>query len=349
MATKTTRDEMRNFAAQKTAESGSELVAYSYAPTEGFLQTVLAQRLLRDEASDISQNRVIDGLADGNDESYRKTTIKTITGQTADGETTRRTTLSLARQIETKADQEAVIRLVTRNTNFRSTGGREDKKAVSPLVNVIPPYTKFFLEGVTEDRMEKSQIVETFGDFIVFFFGRRPEVSNFSGRLLNTKNHDWKNDFVEVYENFLRGTKAVENNSTVFIQYDDVIAEGFLMNCHLEYHGITNNECPFTFSMLIIDRAPINQLQRLRERRARNAFSAAEQQLIGDLNKLRSTPKPFSIMQKALSLGGLSTSDIVLIKAADNQIKPSNPVDSPPTVADPGDLNSRIFSADSGS
>jgi len=183
--------------------------------------------------------------------------------------------------------------------------------------------------------MEKAQVIETFGEFIAFFFGRRPEIFQFGGRLLNTKNHDWKNDFQEMYDNFLRGTKAVENNATVFIQYDDVIAEGFVMGCHLEYHGVSNNECPFSFTMLVINRAPVNQLQRLRERRARTRFSAAEQQLLNDLTELRqNNPIPFTIMQKALSSGGLDTSDIALYTESENKLTPSNPVSSPPTTPD---------------
>lgn len=328
MTVKTIRDEMRAFVTGSAAFSGSEILHYSYAPTEGFLQSILAQKFLQDEITQISQNRYIDGT-DGSDEFYRRTTVRTDLAAITNSQAARRSALSLARQISTKTDQEAVIRVVTRNTNYSSDQSKQSK-ASAPLISVVPPYTKFFLESVSEDRMEKSQIIETFGDFIVFFFGRRPEVYQFSGRLLNTKNHDWKNDFQEMYEYFLRGTKAVENNSTVFIQYDDVLAEGFLINCHLEYHGVSNNECPFSFSMLVIDRAPVNQLQRLRERKARSRFSAAEQQLISDLNQLRTSSQPFAIMQKALGSGGLETSDIVLYTSSNNQIKSSNPTTSSP-------------------
>lgn len=324
MAVKTTRSEMKSFAGKHEAEAGSEIVGYSYKPSDGFMQSVLMQKSLEDDGT-IAGSKILDGTNDGNDESYRRTTVRAKTVVAADGHSYRRSELSLARQISTKADQEAVIRVITRNKSYRSDSSKQSSTA-TPLVNVIPPYTKFFLESVAEDRMEKQQVVETFGDFIVFFFGRRPEVYQFSGRLLNVKNHDWKNDFQEVYDYYLRGTKAVENNSTVFMQYDDVLVEGFIINCHLEYHGVSNNECPFSFSMLVTDRAPVNQIQRLRDRRARTRFTAAEQQLIDDLNKMRSTPKPFALMQRALGATGMETSDVVLYKEQDNKIEPSNPM-----------------------
>lgn len=320
---RTKRSEMLGFVTGKLPEIGLSLVGYTYNPTDNFIQTVLSQKFLEDEISQARSGRTLDGSSNMNDDFYRRTNVSSTNITTSAGQDIRRTELSLARQLLSKKDQESVIRLVASSKKFKADKSKEDKK-VSPLINVIPPYTKFFLETVVEDRVEKTQIIETFGEFIAFFFGRRPEVYNFSGRLLNTKNHDWKNDFQEMYDYFLRGTKAVENNAAVFVQYDDVMAEGFLINCHLEYHGVSNNECPFSFAMLITRRASINQLQRLRERRARSRFSAAEQQLLDDITKISTQTIPFSIIQKALSSGGLNTSDIILHTASNNKLTPTN-------------------------
>ena len=79
----------------------------------------------------------------------------------------------------------------------------------------IPPYTKFILQSVQEAHQEKSQIVETFGDFYVFFYGERPPVYQFSGVLLNTENLNWASEFNYYYENYMRGTKCVETNSRI--------------------------------------------------------------------------------------------------------------------------------------
>ena len=310
----TKRSAMKEFASEIAPQEGSNVVSYSISPTDALTQNVMTQHFLQDQLS-ISFDQEVEGFS-GNDEFYRRTTYRYDSSE-------RRSKFSLARELATKQDQEATIRVMSK-VKTQKAGEATLKKGTSPLLNVIPPYTKFFLENVTESYAEKAQIVETFGDFIAFFFGRRPETFAFSGRLLNAKNHDWKNDFVEIYDNFLRGTKAVENNSTVFIQYDDVMAEGFLLNCRVDYRSMTNNECPFVFTMLVTSRAPIYQLQRLRERKKRSRFEAAEQQLLDNIQKIKDQPIPFAIMQKALSSSGMRTADALVHSEEDNKLQPSD-------------------------
>ena len=312
---KTRRSEQKGFITKSTPSLGTKLYAYTYRPTDGFIQNVMVSKILDDDF------KAFQADADSvTDEYYRRTRVTRKTS-IEDGVQERRNSLSLARQIATKNDQEAVIRLMARDRNYRADQSKGAKKA-NPLKNVIPPYTKFFLESVSESRVEKAQVIETFGEFVAFFFGRRPEVYQFGGRLLNTKIHDWKNDFQEVYDNFLRGTKAVENGATVFIQYDDVVAEGFLMNCNVEYSGIANNECPFNFSMIVTNRAPINQLARLRERRSRGIFSDAEQQLLNSLESLRTADNktPFVLMHQILSGHGSNASDAAVVNRQNNAL-----------------------------
>lgn len=316
---KTRRSEQKGFITKSTPALGTKLYAYSYNPTDGFMQNVMVSKILDDSF------KSFEGTNDlVTDEYFRRTRITRKTA-VENGVQVRRNELSLARQIATKQDQESVIRLMAKDKNYKADQSKGTKKS-SPLKNVIPPYTKFFLESVSESRVEKAQVIETFGAFIAFFFGRRPEVYQFGGRLLNTKNHDWKNDFQETYDNFLRGTKAVENGATVFIQYDDVVAEGFLMNCNVEYSGVANNECPFSFSMLVTNRAPVNQIARLRERKARGAFSAAEQQLLDSLESLRTADNktPFVLMQQILSSSGANAADTAVVNDQNNKLTVSD-------------------------
>jgi hypothetical protein len=101
--------------------------------------------------------------------------------------------------------------------------GKEDK----PLV---PPFSKFILESVTETHAERSQIVETFGDFYVFVYGERPPMYNFTGTLINAKNANWLADFKYYYENYLRGTKCVEQGARLVITYGGRQIEGFMLS-----------------------------------------------------------------------------------------------------------------------
>lgn len=96
-------------------------------------------------------------------------------------------------------------------------------------VELIPAYTKFLLEGVNEQHTERSQIVETFGDFYVFFFGERPPMYSFTGTLINTKNYNWVADFKFYYDAYLRGSKCVESSARLILTYGGRQIEGFMM------------------------------------------------------------------------------------------------------------------------
>jgi len=131
-------------------------------------------------------------------------------------------------------------------------GGKSGVKAERK--DLIPPYTKFILESVQEAHSERSQVVETFGDFYVFFFGERPPVYNFSGTLINSKNHNWLSDFMFYYDKYLRGTKCVENNATLLLTYGGRQVEGFMMNTGNVTAAQTEKGVNITFQVLIIDR-----------------------------------------------------------------------------------------------
>ena len=183
---------------------------------------------------------------------------KTITDAKVNTELLREN--SIARQLYTKENQPAVIRLIRRKRpeELATDGKKDPSDTLVPWENLIPPNTKFFLETVQESREEKVQVIDTFGQWVAFFFGARPEVYNYTGTLLNAKNHNWKNDFQSVYDQHLRGSQAVKNRATVFLQYDDVIVEGYILNVTMQMTAMSNHSVPFSFSMLIINRATAN-------------------------------------------------------------------------------------------
>jgi len=189
---------------------------------------------------------------------------------------------SLARQLQSKRDQPAVIRLLKRV----KPGEKNPETGIEygrPWVSIIPPNTKFFLEQVTENREEKVQVLDTFGEFIAFFFGARPEVYTYSGTLLNSLNHDWKNEFQLNYEHFMRGSKAVENRATMFLQYDDVIVEGYMMNSQIRQTAIEDMTVPFTFNLLVLNRSQLNPQNILVTRSLRQQLTVFEHALLTSL------------------------------------------------------------------
>lgn len=191
---------------------------------------------------------------------------------------------SLARQLEPKDDSVATIRLV-RRLNAVERAQNKTTEAHLPWVNLIPPNTKFFLENVQENREEKVQVIDTFGEWIAFFFGRKPEVYSYSGTLLNAKNQNWKNEFQQNYDLFLRGTQAVRHRATVMLTYDDVIVEGYMLNNSIQMSAVSENSVPFSFNLLVISRSPIDALGMIGARLNRSGGTLLEHALFQDLNE----------------------------------------------------------------
>lgn len=120
--------------------------------------------------------------------------------------------------------------------------------------DLIPKYTKFILESVQEAHNERYQVVETFGEFFTFFYGERPPMYTFSGTLINTKFANWLQDFMFYYENFLRGTKCVEQRASIVLTYGGRQVEGFIVGTSNVTNAATDKGVQITFQVIIIDR-----------------------------------------------------------------------------------------------
>jgi hypothetical protein len=121
--------------------------------------------------------------------------------------------------------------------------------------DVILETTEFILEDAQEQMQERFQLQETFGDFNVFFFGKRAEIFTYSGSLLNgCKDLQWRSQFLANYEKYLRGTRCVELKARVYFLYDDIIREGFILAASLGQNSTVDGVVKFTFTMLITDK-----------------------------------------------------------------------------------------------
>ena len=121
---------------------------------------------------------------------------------------------------------------------------------------------QFVLQAVTETDNEKIQVVETFGEPIIFLFGRRPRFYNFSGFLFNggdssTNAEDnsgystlWRDNFKLAYELFIRGTRCVKFRARAYLTYDRVMREGFIISSTIS-QDIRPNMVQFSFTMYI--------------------------------------------------------------------------------------------------
>jgi hypothetical protein len=128
------------------------------------------------------------------------------------------------RGLEIKDDTYAIIKLIR-------VDGRE-----IPLIDSSSPdgettsgYANFILQSVQEARMEKFQIVETFGDSYIFFFGESPRFLDVTAVILNSHDFNWEAEWWENYNRYIRGTKSVELGARTYLFYDDNIVEGYIL------------------------------------------------------------------------------------------------------------------------
>lgn len=165
---------------------------------------------------------------------------------------------SLLYRPKCKGEQSIGVLRIIKPRKFNATSGinvtldKVNMAARSRDFDVLLETTEFVLEEAQEQMAEKFQLQETFGDFNVFFFGKRAEIFTYSGSLLNAgSNLQWKNQFLSNYDKFLRGTKCAELKARAYFLYDDVIREGFILSAATSQNSTVEGVVKFNFTMLI--------------------------------------------------------------------------------------------------
>ncbi len=128
------------------------------------------------------------------------------------------------RGLEVKEDTFAVIKVVDllgRDIKLVDSGNPTGK---------APTYTNFILQSVTDARSEKAQVTETFGDPYLFLYGQSPRFLDCAAVLLNSADFNWQAEFWENYNKYLRGTKCAEIGARLYMFYDDIVVEGYMLN-----------------------------------------------------------------------------------------------------------------------
>lgn len=85
---------------------------------------------------------------------------------------------------------------------------------------------QFIMERVSTQRKENYRVVASLGEEYKVYFGTAaPEVLSITGYTLNIQNQQWLYDFRYFYENYLRGSRLVENRIRAFLTFTDSIFE----------------------------------------------------------------------------------------------------------------------------
>jgi len=112
-------------------------------------------------------------------------------------------------------------------------------------------YSNFLLQTIGEERQEKVQVLETFGEPYIFLYGERPRVLHCAGILLNTFDFNWEAEWWANYDNFLRGTKCVENDARVYLAFDNTLVGGYILSANAQKQTQERNFVQFQFQLFV--------------------------------------------------------------------------------------------------
>jgi hypothetical protein len=118
--------------------------------------------------------------------------------------------------------------------------------------------SNFLVQSVQEGRAEKNQIVETFGDAYIFFFGENPRFIQVQGVLLNSNDFQWRTEWWANYNKYLRGTKLAEMGARLYLLYDDVVLEGYIMESQAQENSTAQWQVMFSFKMFVTNYQSVN-------------------------------------------------------------------------------------------
>jgi hypothetical protein len=147
-----------------------------------------------------------------------------------------------------KPDTQASLRIV--RINPQSKRASDAPVAPEPF-EVICETAEFLLQDAQEVDSEKFQIVNTFDAPRIHFMGRRARVFSYSGILANSFNLQWKNRFLDMYDRYLRGSRAVSLRAVAQLIYDDVLREGYILSNTIAPSQSLLNAVPFSFTMFV--------------------------------------------------------------------------------------------------
>lgn len=158
------------------------------------------------------------------------------------------------RGMEVKEDTYAMIKVIRADGKelFLIDSGSETGKSKK--------YSNFILQQVQEARMEKHQIVETFGESYIFFFGEAPRFLDVQAVLINSLDFNWRAEWWENWERRLRGTKSVELGARTYLFYDDLIVEGYMLLAQAVEASIEPFKVSLTFRMFVTSTRNINMV-----------------------------------------------------------------------------------------
>ena len=145
--------------------------------------------------------------------------------------------------IQMKDDTFAFIRVIKEDGTEIPLFGVDKTKGAA--------YTNFLVSHWEQADMEKLQVVDTFGEDYVYFFGRRPRQYSLTGFLLNTADFNWRGMWWRNYVEYLRGYKLAKMRARAYMYVDGAVIEGYFLNSNVPSDAASPNMVQFSTTMLV--------------------------------------------------------------------------------------------------
>ncbi len=156
----------------------------------------------------------------------------------------------------------ASIRVVPIVDNYSSTNKflyRDGTLKSNAKTKVTSDYIGFILVQAQEDRTEKYENIPLAGDgFASFFYGANPSVYAYTGIALNTVQDKWRDALDVLYRDYIRGSSAVRNKTTVQLKYDNRIVTGFLIAFSQSISADSQSHSTFQMQIVVTDVTHLN-------------------------------------------------------------------------------------------
>lgn len=125
---------------------------------------------------------------------------------------------------------------------------------ILPSLQMSAVYTDFLLTSLRTQQAEKQQIIETFGDAYVFFYGKSyARLLSCSGILINTIDYPWLDEWIWNFNNALRGSVLRAAHARAYLTVGTTVYEGYFMNYDISRQPDNDLIVPFNFTFFITD------------------------------------------------------------------------------------------------
>lgn len=118
-------------------------------------------------------------------------------------------------------------------------------------------FKQFIVLQMNTQSQERMQIVETNEHYQALFFGRRPESLQISGVLKHTLDNPWNQNMLFTWDEYMRGTKLVENGHICQLFIDGILYEGYPFNFARSKNASTDYMVSFNMGFLVKERVSI--------------------------------------------------------------------------------------------